>query len=200
MNFSGLQVFSFVLLLAGTGLIIASIATSNWSDQTFETSDGVSRNVTRGLWSQCVQPASIGNLQQPCQISNRFEGISKSDSVNQGADKFVKEFRIWEIACLALMGSSAVLGLLSLLFSPCCCNRCPCCLVIVVLLATLCCAAGLGTYAYEYTNDPSTQGKVTFSAFSWSFWVAVAGGGCQLFATILFGISRARVQQYSHTI
>jgi len=201
MQFSCLQVFSFILLLAGTGLIIASIATSNWTEQVYLGSAGLRFGVERGLWMQCTdaRAETLGLNVGARDCKNRFEEAVQSKNV----EDVNQNFQIWEIVCIALMGASALLGLLTLIFSPCCCTRCPCCLVLWSLLATLCCAAGVGTYAYEIRNNPPVHASVTTEVvtFGWSFWIAVAGGACQLVSTILFGVSRARVSyEYSSTI
>lgn len=36
MQYTGLQVFSFLVLLIGTGLVVVSIATNYWSYHTYE--------------------------------------------------------------------------------------------------------------------------------------------------------------------
>lgn len=216
MYYSGLQVFSFVVLLVGTGLIIASIPTPNWTHQIFSKAGDYEFSADRGLYQQCQNyPELIENTKdffnslfndggdkagkRVC--TNRFEAFQKEGTF----DNLKNAFKAWEVACLALMVGSALLGLLALILSPCCCRRCGFCLVITVLLATLCCAAGVGTFAYYSKAEPtaSTTAVVTVdkAILEWSFWLAVAGGGCQLIATILFGISSCRHDgSYSHTI
>jgi len=212
MQYSGLQVVAFVILILVTGAIIASIAT-NYSSYHMDSqlSGAVNLNSHRGLWRACQEDSvefgklfKVGSGASPCQ--NRFE-ISFEDGQ---VDLKHVNVQTWEIACLALMCGSAVLGILSLLFSPCCCNRCGLCLTFWVLLATLCCAAAVGLYAYqtstaqvktyELASTATIQLKGPKFDFGWSFWLAVGGGACQLFATLGFGVSRARQHSYSQTI
>jgi len=167
----------------------------------------------RGLWRSCqddnVKVGEILNVQSGSTgCTNRFE-INVQEDLKKVEFKHVN-VQTWEIACLALMCASAAVGIVSLLFSPCCCNRCGLCLTIWVLLATLCCAAGVGLYAYEMstghvkTIELAENVNVNLQGpklnHGWSFWLAVGGGACQLFATLGFGISRARQHNYSQTI
>jgi len=202
MQYSGAQVVSFIVLLIGTAAIIASIATDHWS--VYNIVGSISEH--RGLWRPCTD-GKLGGLEgKTCQ--NRFEVNVKENQL----DVTHQDFQPWEIACLALMCASALLGILSLLFSPCCCNRCGLCLTFWVLLATLCCAAGIGLYAYQLKTENTKAFKIGDATitlgtntiykyeFDWSFWLAVGGGICQLLSTLGFGVSRARQHQYSHTI
>ncbi|KRY31898.1 hypothetical protein T01_12321 [Trichinella spiralis] len=215
MHFTGLQVFSFLLLLAGTGLVIASVATGYWS---YESSGLKAGNLDayekrRGLWEKCHRFFGISGIlgdkaQDGYRCVNRFKALL--EQVQQGEltwkDVEVQCESTWEIAVLALMSISALISVMSLIFSPCCCKRCGCCLTFWVLIAALCTISGVGLYAYEATavQDKAVpdlneliSGKVTFG---WSFWLAVAGGLCQIFSTVGFGVSRARHQPYSHSI
>ncbi|XP_003376705.1 conserved hypothetical protein [Trichinella spiralis] len=215
MHFTGLQVFSFLLLLAGTGLVIASVATGYWS---YESSGLKAGNLDayekrRGLWEKCHRFFGISGIlgdkaQDGYRCVNRFKALL--EQVQQGEltwkDVEVQCESTWEIAVLALMSISALISVMSLIFSPCCCKRCGCCLTFWVLIAALCTISGVGLYAYEATavQDKAVpdlneliSGKVTFG---WSFWLAVAGGLCQIFSTVGFGVSRARHQPYSHLV
>ncbi|CDW57406.1 protein clc isoform [Trichuris trichiura] len=209
MQFAGVQIVSFLLLLAGTALVITSIATSHWS---YDSSGLGIGNVEllqnyRGLWEKChrinVDLGSAG-VSNGYHCVNRFKAVferaSQGDFSRQDQD-----LQAWEIAVLALMCISALVSVISLVFSPCCCNRCGSCLTFWVLIAALCTVAGVGTYAYEvYSTDQKgheiasiTHGTVTFG---WSYWIAVAGGCCQMLSSIGLGISRARHSAYSHVI
>ncbi|KRX26604.1 hypothetical protein T07_12200 [Trichinella nelsoni] len=231
MHFTGLQVFSFLLLLAGTGLVIASVATGYWS---YESSGLKAGNLDayekrRGLWEKCHRFFGISGIlgdkaQDGFRCVNRFKALleqvqqgeltwkdvevqcESSRNVNFQIMDYLLFFSAWEIAVLALMSISALISVMSLIFSPCCCKRCGCCLTFWVLIAALCTISGVGLYAYEATavGDKAVpdlnelmSGKV---AFGWSFWLAVAGGLCQIFSTVGFGVSRARHQPYSHSI
>ncbi|KHJ44293.1 hypothetical protein D918_05654 [Trichuris suis] len=195
MQFTGVQIISFLLLLAGTTLVITSIATSHWS---YDSSGLGIGNVEllqnyRGLWEKChrinVDLGSSGLGSSAYHCVNRFKAV----------------FEPWEIAVLTLMCISALVSVISLVFSPCCCNRCGSCLTFWVLVAALCTVAGVGTYAYEvYSTEQKgheiasiTHATVTFG---WSYWIAVAGGCCQMLSAIGLGISRARHSSYSHVI
>ncbi|KRY31897.1 hypothetical protein T01_12321, partial [Trichinella spiralis] len=212
MHFTGLQVFSFLLLLAGTGLVIASVATGYWS---YESSGLKAGNLDayekrRGLWEKCHRFFGISGIlgdkaQDGYRCVNRFKALLEQVQQGELTWKDV-EVQSWEIAVLALMSISALISVMSLIFSPCCCKRCGCCLTFWVLIAALCTISGVGLYAYEATavQDKAVpdlneliSGKVTFG---WSFWLAVAGGLCQIFSTVGFGVSRARHQPYSHVI
>ncbi|KRY72909.1 hypothetical protein T4A_6703, partial [Trichinella pseudospiralis] len=210
MHFTGLQVFSFLLLLAGTGLVIASVATGYWS---YESSGLKAGNLDayekrRGLWEKCHRFFGISGVlgdkaQDGFRCVNRFKALLEQVQQGELTWKDV-EVQSWEIAVLALMSISALISVISLIFSPCCCKRCGCCLTFWVLIAALCTISGVGLYAYEATAvedkaipdlNELISGKITFG---WSFWLAVAGGLCQIFSTVGFGISRARHQPYSH--
>ncbi|KRZ17473.1 hypothetical protein T11_16644, partial [Trichinella zimbabwensis] len=212
MHFTGLQVFSFLLLLAGTGLVIASVATGYWS---YESSGLKAGNLDayekrRGLWEKCHRFFGISGVlgdkaQDGFRCVNRFKALLEQVQQGELTWKDV-EVQSWEIAVLALMSISALISVISLIFSPCCCKRCGCCLTFWVLIAALCTISGVGLYAYEATAvedkaipdlNELISGKITFG---WSFWLAVAGGLCQIFSTVGFGISRARHQPYSHVI
>ncbi|KRX56937.1 hypothetical protein T09_14586 [Trichinella sp. T9] len=212
MHFTGLQVFSFLLLLAGTGLVIASVATSYWS---YDSSGLKVGNLDayekrRGLWEKCHRFLGVSGVlgdkaQDGFRCVNRFKALLEQVQQGELTWKDV-EVQSWEIAVLALMSISALISVMSLIFSPCCCKRCGCCLTFWVLIAALCTISGVGLYAYEATavEDKAVpdlnelmSGKVTFG---WSFWLAVAGGLCQIFSTVGFGVSRARHQPYSHVI
>ncbi|KAL1239464.1 Diaminopimelate epimerase [Trichinella pseudospiralis] len=187
MHFTGLQVFSFLLLLAGTGLVIASVATGYWS---YESSGLKAGNLDayekrRGLWEKCHRFFGISGVlgdkaQDGFRCVNRFKALLEQVQQGELTWKDV-EVQSWEIAVLALMSISALISVISLIFSPCCCKRCGCCLTFWVLIAALCTISGVGLYAYEATAvedkaipdlNELISGKITFG---WSFWLAVAG-------------------------
>lgn len=72
MQYTGLQVFSFLVLLVGTGLIVVSIATNYWSFFKYDASKALSKfswhEGRRGLYEQCYAPVvkgELGNYFQP---------------------------------------------------------------------------------------------------------------------------------------
>ncbi|KRZ34914.1 hypothetical protein T4B_10669, partial [Trichinella pseudospiralis] len=141
MHFTGLQVFSFLLLLAGTGLVIASVATGYWS---YESSGLKAGNLDayekrRGLWEKCHRFFGISGVlgdkaQDGFRCVNRFKALLEQVQQGELTWKDV-EVQSWEIAVLALMSISALISVISLIFSPCCCKRCGCCLTFWVLIA-----------------------------------------------------------------
>jgi len=216
MQCSGLQVGAFLVLLAGTILIAISIGTSSWSTVSGKASSqqlnlgnwaSGGGEVERGLWQECYRVAgAVSSLKiEHDQCYNRYQAaLDKIEQLRDGKEVYEalsKELQPWEVAVLALMCGSGLLGILSLLFTPCCCNRCGCCLASFVLFAAALSTSGVCTYAYYISTG---QGNKDFSLdtkhFGWSFWCAVAGGASQFLAGVLFAVSRCRQHSYSHTI
>uniref|UniRef100_A0A5S6QIW4 Clc-like protein n=1 Tax=Trichuris muris TaxID=70415 RepID=A0A5S6QIW4_TRIMR len=207
MQFTGIQVVSFLLLLAGAGLVMTSIATSHWS---YDSSGLAIGNVDflqnyRGLWEKChrfsIDLGSSSSAGYHC--VNRFKSVfdraSEGDFSTQDHD-----VQAWEIAVLTLMCISALVSVISLAFSPCCCNRWGSCLTFWVLIAALCTAAGVGTYAYEVLSVEQkgheiasiTHNTVTFG---WSYWLAVAGGCCQMLSAIGLAVVQLEISSAGST-
>jgi len=212
MQCSGLQVAAFLLLLGGTILVVISIGTSNWTQRSsgggvLGTAIGAEFTYERGLWQECYY-SGVGKLDseklkatnQHC--INRYEDVFKErEKLGVDGDSVKERFKkleAWEIAVMALMIGSGLLGILSLVFSPCCCNRCGCCLATFVFFAASLCASAICTYAY-YTST-NEEWKNDVKQFGWSFWCAVGGAACQFISGILFAVSRCRQHSYSHTI
>jgi len=218
MQCSGLQVAAFLLLLAGTILIAISIGTSSWSKRQLTKSvsvEGVGSigggvTIERGLWNECQRYGAQTDIGEAFKIDhdhcvNRYEKVwEKRDQLTTGEDfkQLFKDLQAWEVAVLAMMCGSGLLGILSLLFSPCCCNRCGCCLASFVFFAASLCASAVCTYAYYVSTagDSDRNFEIKMKEFGWSFWCAVAGGACQFFSGIMFAVSRCRQHSYSHTI
>jgi len=216
MQCSGVQVAGFLVLLGGTILIAISIGTSSWSTVGGKVSSqqgGLGSwgtgggEVERGLWQECYRGAgSIGNLKaEHEQCYNRYqEALKKLEELKDGNEIYnaiSKELQPWEVAVLALMCGSGLLAILSLLFTPCCCNRCGCCLATFVLFAAALSATGVCTFAYYISTGQSNKDfELSTKHFGWSFWCAVAGAGCQFISGVLFAVSRCRQHSYSHTI
>ncbi|KFD58382.1 hypothetical protein M513_00608 [Trichuris suis] len=268
MQFTGVQIISFLLLLAGTTLVITSIATSHWS---YDSSGLGIGNVEllqnyRGLWEKChrinVDLGSSGLGSSAYHCVNRFKAVferasqgdfSRPDQDLQGEFFSRAFFPFFYLHCFSLgdsrldshvhfglgqchlscvfalllqslrflldllgsrcrnrrpIGSEAKIELMSLHFSQFSRNysmtrgqqtgKIP-------NVFSLCTVAGVGTYAYEvYSTEQKgheiasiTHATVTFG---WSYWIAVAGGCCQMLSAIGLGISRARHSSYSHVI
>jgi len=218
MQCSGLQIFSFLVLLTGTVAVVVSICTRSWfitrpidvAVTVPGTSIGASAGVEveRGLWYECqrewVGDSSISHEQ----CGNRFDQLTEQliqERHGQASNSNkISDVQVWEMVVLGLMCGSALLGLVSLLFSPCCCNRCGCGLASAVFFAAALSASGLCTYAYyamtNHFNDNQLQIGEISKHFGWSYWCGVAGGACQFFSGILFAVSRCRQHSYSHTV
>uniref|UniRef100_A0A915JHJ9 Uncharacterized protein n=1 Tax=Romanomermis culicivorax TaxID=13658 RepID=A0A915JHJ9_ROMCU len=82
MQYSGLQILSFVVLLLGTGLALTSLATNSWSFFQYDLREGEHSEFTlesgrRGLWEQCHRRK---DLSQECKY--RFEELK--DELQRG--------------------------------------------------------------------------------------------------------------------
>jgi hypothetical protein len=194
--------------------VVISICTNNWSAYEYRGAINVGGTnilsgdyrTERGLWKECgYRSASVGPKQwDHYTCLNRYTEAWKDLQNAQNGQDFEKtlskHLKAWEIAVLALMIGSGFLGILTLVFSPCCCNRCGCCLATWVFLAAALAAAGICTYAYYVSTEGKDEIEIDVRQFGWSFWCAVAGGGAQFFAGIFFAVSRCRQHSYSHTI
>jgi len=215
MQCSGLQVAAFVLLLCGTILIDISIGTSHWSKKTYAKGGlasliGGSITAERGLWQECtIVQGDLGESfrSEHERCVNRYEeAIKKAQQLQDGTEipGVFQNLEPWDYSVLAMMCSSGLLGILALLFSPCCCNRCGCCLASFIFLAASLCASGIATYAYYVSTSKHENSSfiedINLKHFGWSFWCAVGGGACQFFSGIMFAVSRCRQHTYSHTI
>jgi len=186
MQFTGPQVLGFVALLAGTALVGTSLGTSYWT----QTKQFAGVESHRGLWEICGSGFGLSGC------DNRFKKLQNQIQNQESPQKIQDVMEPYEWACFLLMCISAFLSILSLLSSPCCCNRCGGCLSFTVFVACLCTSATIGTWAYMLKQEQKMIGD-----FAWSYWLAVAGGALQLVSALLFGVSRVKERyNYSQSI
>lgn len=202
MNFTACQVVWFIVLLAGIACIITAIATDYWEYRYISDMKGFGKiSAHRGLIQSCHECTVLCGLLETKTCHYRFASFKVEKDTY---DVSYKSLEVWEISVLALMCASAFIGLVSLVSSFCCCNRCPWCLGILIAFATACATAGLAVYAWKCgTGDSNTIRLVrpdSTHEFGWSFWVGVAGTGLKLIAGIGFALVSRNKHSNSMTI
>uniref|UniRef100_A0A914X7U1 Uncharacterized protein n=1 Tax=Plectus sambesii TaxID=2011161 RepID=A0A914X7U1_9BILA len=212
MQYSGLQVLAWMLLLVGTGALVASIATDYWSVHEMPVI-GQSVVMHRGLLRQCTRAEVLAFYKHDC--TNRWsELVDEVRKLDDGGQFTLsrQNMKAFEIITVALIGLSVVVAALTLLFGPCTCHKCGCCVTFWVLLSAVCSATAIGLYAYYTVHGEtmtlnilgqtvSTQiNEDRLDNLAWSFYLAVGGCVCQILSGLFFGCARARTHSYSHTI
>ncbi|CAB3400186.1 unnamed protein product [Caenorhabditis bovis] len=202
MQFTGLQVVSWILLLVGTGMLAISLISDFWSiHEPRSPTDNLVMN--RGILKQCISTRQYASCS--FRLSSMFKQLrnymESYDVLTERTTYQHLATQTFEVVVALFIVIAALIAGTILFFGPFCCQRCKASTTLLLFLTGV--FAGSGCLIYLNANR---EGK-TFTlqqmmndvyqydygsrnnTLSWSFYLAVASSVTILFSALLLCVS-----------
>ncbi|CAD6187466.1 unnamed protein product [Caenorhabditis auriculariae] len=200
MQFTGLQVVSWILLLVGNGMLIIASVSDFWSVHTPRNQmDGLVMN--RGIIRQCISTKQYGSCD--FRLASIFKQLRNLYDTYAARTIYrhmpAKTFEVFVVLFISISISVATVVLT---FGPFCCQKCKAATTLLILITGVFSAAGCFIYwtanregntftlqhmpfehvfHYDYGSDENL--------LSWSFYLAASSAAFLLISAFLLCIS-----------